>query len=266
VDECATINVVVTFPADCEVGVGFLEVDGLGVPISGKSCSEVVGGVQHPGVSSLGRKEHQRADGDKAGVICSGPALNVLDLLGEAKLLARHRLLCRSFLDLFTVHVVLQSPVESSSHGTIHEALRRVAGLCIPLLRSNRHQRLLERIVSARASGSFLSPDPRSSNPEQGSAQPAYQLLSELGGSFCQESQHPHRVGPKRCPERGSRPALVAPDAQEGLLWSLFHFQEHGTRADLPDQRAEASYKRPQPPDPGASTQPLHALLLLYLR
>src|SRR5262249_48940765 len=75
--------------------------------------------------------------------------------------------------------------VESSSHGTIHEALRRVAALCIPLLRSNRHQRLLERIVSARASGSFLSPDPRSSNPEQGSAQPAYQLLSELGGSFC---------------------------------------------------------------------------------
>src|SRR5215472_7826252 len=79
----------------------------------------------------------------------------------------------------------LQSPVESSSHRTIHEAFRRVAALCIPLLRSNRHQRLLERIVSARASGSFLSPDPRSSNPEQGSAQPAYQLLSELGGSFC---------------------------------------------------------------------------------
>src|SRR5215813_4691464 len=77
--------------------------------------------------------------------------------------------------NLFTVHVVLQSPVASSSHGTIHAAFRRVAALCIPLLRPNRHQRLLERIVSARASGSFLSPDPRSSNPEQGGAQPAYQ-------------------------------------------------------------------------------------------
>src|SRR6516162_4174207 len=114
--------------------------------------------------------------------------------------------------------------VESSSHGTIHEAFRRVAALCIPLLRSNRHQRLLERIVPPRASGSFLSPDPRSSNPEQGSAQPAYQLLSELGGSFCQEPPHSHRVGPKRCPQRGSGPALVAPNAQEGLLWRLFHF------------------------------------------
>src|ERR1700756_2247608 len=54
--------------------------------------------------------------------------------------------------------------------------------------------------------------------------------------------------------------------AQKGVLWSLFHFQEHGTRSELPDQRAEVSYKRPQPPDPGASAQPLHALLLLHLR
>src|SRR4029077_18402888 len=46
----------------------------------------------------------------------------------------------------------------------------------------------------------------------------------------------------------------------------LFHFQEHGTRADLPDQRAEVSYKRPQSPDPGASAQPLYALLFLHLR
>jgi len=95
VDECATFNVVVTFPADCEVGFGFLEVDGLGVPISGKSCSEVVGGVQHPGISSLGRKEHQRTDGDKAGIVFSRPALNVFDLLGEPKL-ALHPVFARS--------------------------------------------------------------------------------------------------------------------------------------------------------------------------
>src|SRR5262249_22186499 len=175
VHECATFNVVVAFPADCEVGVGFLELDGLGIPISGKSCSELVGRVQHPGISSLGRKEHQRTDGDKAGIVLSSPALNILDLLGKTKLLTLHPLFPRSTLDLFTVHVVLQSSVESSSHGTIHAAFRRVAALCVPLLRSNRHQRLLERIVSAGASGSFLSPDPRSSNPEQGSAQAAYQ-------------------------------------------------------------------------------------------
>jgi hypothetical protein len=34
---------------------------------------------------------------------------------------------------------------------------------------------------------------------------------------------------------------------------SLFHFQEHGTRAHLPHQRAEVSYQGSQPPDPGAS-------------
>src|SRR6201987_5566193 len=144
-------------------------------PHLGRVSQRGVRRVQHPGISSLGRKEHERADGDKAGIIFSSPALNVVDLLGETKFLILYPLFPQSTLDLFTVHVVLQSPVASSSHGTIHAAFQRVAALCIPLLRSNRHQRLLERIVSARASGSFLSPDPRSSNPEQGSAQPAYQ-------------------------------------------------------------------------------------------
>src|SRR6516165_2183875 len=60
-------------------------------------------------VSSLGRKEHQRADGDEAGIVLSGAALNVLDLLGKTKLLTIDRLFPRSTLDLFTVHVLLQS-------------------------------------------------------------------------------------------------------------------------------------------------------------
>jgi len=118
-------------PADGEVGVVFLEVDRLGVPLSSKSRSEPVRGVQHPGISSLGRKEHQRADGDKASIVLSGPPLNVVDFLGEAKLLACRPSFARSSLDLFTVHVVLQASVESSSHGTVHEAFRRVFPLCI---------------------------------------------------------------------------------------------------------------------------------------
>src|SRR5258707_3192532 len=93
----------------------------------------------------------------------------------RAQLLARHPLFARSTLDLFTVHVVLQTPVESSCHGTVHAAFRRVTALRIPLLQPNRHQRLLERIVSARASGSFLSPDHSDSNPEQGGTGPAHQ-------------------------------------------------------------------------------------------
>ena len=84
--------------------------------------------------------------------------------------------------------------------------------------------------------------------------------------AFAAQPPAPHPVGRKRCPQRGLCAALVAPNAQEEHLRSLFHFQEHGTRAHLPDQRAEVSDPGPQPPDPGASTQPLHALLLLHLR
>src|SRR6266446_4559694 len=53
---------------------------------------------------------------------------------------------------------------------------------------------------------------------------------------------------------------------KKGAYRGLFHFQEHGTRAHLPDQRAEVSDQGPQPSNPSASTQPLHALLLLHLR
>src|SRR5690242_8205580 len=156
--------------------------------------------------------------------------------------------------------------VESSSHGTVRKALWSPVALCLPLLRPNRHQRLLERLVSAGASGSFLSRAPRCPRPEQGSLQPAHHRLPELGGSLCPQPQDPPGVGPKRGPQRGSRPALVAPDAQAGRPWSLFHFQEHGTRADLPHQRAEVPDQRPQLPNPVASAQPLHPLLLLHLR
>src|SRR6202048_465221 len=60
--------------------------------------------------------------------------------------------------------------VELSSHGTVPKALWRASALCLPLLRPNRHQRLFERLVSARASGSFLSPGDRRSHPQQGDA------------------------------------------------------------------------------------------------
>jgi hypothetical protein len=46
------------------------------------------------------RKEHQRADGDKASVVFSRPALNGFYLLGEAKVLALHPLFPWSSLDL----------------------------------------------------------------------------------------------------------------------------------------------------------------------
>src|SRR5258707_10587763 len=84
---------------------------GSGSPSRASRAASWSEGVQHPGISSFGRKEHQRAGGNKAGIVLSGPALNVLDLLGEVQLLSRHPLFARSTLDLFTVHVV-QVPME----------------------------------------------------------------------------------------------------------------------------------------------------------
>jgi hypothetical protein len=68
VDECAALNAVVTFPADGVVSVGFLEVDGFWIPIAGESGSKLTWGVQHPCIPGFGRKEYQRADGDKASI------------------------------------------------------------------------------------------------------------------------------------------------------------------------------------------------------
>src|SRR4030081_4099841 len=59
----------------------------------------------------------------KAGIVFNRPALNVFDLLGEPKL-AIHPLFARSTFDFFAVHVVLQTPVESKFHGTVHAAFR----------------------------------------------------------------------------------------------------------------------------------------------
>src|SRR4029077_1792727 len=134
VEECAAFNMVVTFPADCEVGGGFLELDGLGGPLSGESCSELVGGIQHPGISGFGRKEHQRTDGDKAGIVGSSPALNGLDLLGRRKCLPATPRLSGPALIFLRFTSFSKPGVESSSHGTVHEAFRRVAALRIPLL------------------------------------------------------------------------------------------------------------------------------------
>jgi hypothetical protein len=108
VHECAPFNTVGTFPADGEVSVGFLELDWFWVPIPGESGSKLICGVQHPGIPGCGRKECQRAYGDKASVVFSRPVLNVFYLLGEEKVLALDPLFPWSALDLFAVHVVVQ--------------------------------------------------------------------------------------------------------------------------------------------------------------
>src|SRR5438132_8389100 len=82
-----------------------------------------------------------------------------------------------------------------------------------------------------------------------------------LPGTTTSPSSGPKKVSAKRirsCPG-------CAGCARRAPL-EFISFSRDGTRANLPHQRAEVSYKGPQPPDPGASAQPLHPLLLLHLR
>src|SRR5947209_8497382 len=91
--------------------------------------------------------------------------------------------------------------VESSCHGTVRKAFWSPVALCLPLLRPHGHQRLLERLVSTGASGSFLPRTPRGPRPEQGSLQPTHHRLPELGGSLCPQPPPSPPVGPKRGPQ-----------------------------------------------------------------
>src|SRR5689334_22835191 len=55
VDEGATVNAIGTFPADGVVGVGFSEINGLGVPRAGEPGRKLRCGLQHPGIPGFGR-------------------------------------------------------------------------------------------------------------------------------------------------------------------------------------------------------------------
>jgi len=153
-----------------------------------------------------------------------------------------------------------------TTDGDFHKAVWQPARFCIPLLRPHCHQRLPQRVIPARAGGSFCSRGPRHSGGEQGSSQPANRRLPELGGSVCPQPQDSDRVGGKRCSQGKVCAARVRPDGEEECLWRLLHLQEHGTGTDVPDQRAEVSHAGSQLPHPGTSDEPLHPLLLLHSR
>ena len=104
VDESAPIDMVVTFPANGEGGVGFLELERLRVPIAGDLGSKPVRGVQYPAVPRFAGKEHQFTDGDKASVAFGRPLLDVMHFPGKIEFL--QSLSRPSGLDLFSPHVV----------------------------------------------------------------------------------------------------------------------------------------------------------------
>jgi hypothetical protein len=79
-------------------------VDRLGIAVPCQTGGEVIGRVQEPGVAGIGRKQRQWADGDEARVVCGGAALDVVDFVGQSKILAEDLPLARSTSDLSSPH------------------------------------------------------------------------------------------------------------------------------------------------------------------
>src|SRR5271165_3751712 len=152
------------------------------------------------------------------------------------------------------------------SDGRLHQAVRRVPGLRLSLLRSHCHSRLSDGAVATRAGGALLPRHRRRRRGQQGGAEPADERLSALGGSLCAQSFDPDRVGREGGAQGGPRAAVATSDGAARRVRCLLHLQKHGARADLPRQPAEISEQGPALPHPRASAQPLHALLLLHPR
>src|SRR5260370_13996913 len=60
-DESITVDAIIALPPDGEVGIGFLEVDRLGIAVPCQTGGEVIGRVQEPGVAGISRKQRQWA-------------------------------------------------------------------------------------------------------------------------------------------------------------------------------------------------------------
>ena len=149
---------------------------------------------------------------------------------------------------------------------TVHPAVRRSAGLRLPLLRPHCHLRLPQRAVAARAGGALLPSSRRRSGGQQG-------VLSQRTADYqnwVEAFARNHRI-PIEWAEKGVRKEdHVLPwqrrMAQGRRLRRLLHLQEHGAGADLSRQRAEIPHQGSQLPHPRPPAQPLHPLLLLHPR
>ena len=95
--------------------------------------------------------------------------------------------------------------------GTFRKAVFQPAGFCIPLLRPHSHPRISERAVAPGTSGLLFPRRDRGSRGGQSGVEQTDWRVSGLGGGVRPQSQDPRGVGPKRCPDRRLRAALVAP-------------------------------------------------------
>ena len=88
VDEGGAFDAIAALPVDREGGIGFFDVDGFGVAITGEPGGELIGRVEEPGIAGFGREQDKLTDGDDAPVMVGGATLNVADLIGETEALA----------------------------------------------------------------------------------------------------------------------------------------------------------------------------------
>src|SRR6202023_2261301 len=216
-------------------------------------------GVEQPGIAGFGGEQDQLTDSDDAAVVIGCPALDIAHLIGQKKTLALHNPLTWSTPDGFST----PSGPGGDCHGIVHPAVRRSAGLRLPLLRPHCHLRLPQRALAARGGRAFFPSGGRRTGRRQGDPEPAHRRLPELGGSLRPQSSAADRMGRERRAQGRPCPALATSHGQGRRLRRLLHLQEHGAGAELSHQRPQILHQGSKLPHPRPPTQPLHALLLL---
>src|SRR5262249_59004653 len=119
--------------------------------------------------------------------------LNIAHLIGQTKIPAPDHLLAGSASASFAA----LGGSRGGCNGIIRPAVRRRAGLRLPLLRPHCHLRLPERSIAARAGGALLPQRRRRCGGQQRRPQPTHRRLSGLGGSLRPQSSATARVGRK---------------------------------------------------------------------
>ena len=93
------VDLIVTLPADGEGGIGFLEVNILGISIPRQAGGEVIGGIEQPCIAGFSRKQHQGTNTDEASIMFSGAGTDVINLVREMEVLSVEASFPRSAFD-----------------------------------------------------------------------------------------------------------------------------------------------------------------------
>src|SRR6202040_4344771 len=221
VNECRSLEAVAALPTDRKRGIGFLDVDRFALPVSSQPCREPIGGVEQPGIAGFGGEQDQLTDGNDAAVVIGCPALDIAYLIGQTKTLALHNPLAWSTPDGFST----PSGPGGDCHGIVHPAVRRSAGLRLPLLRPHCHLRLPQRALAARAGRAFFPSGGRRTGRRQGDPEPAHRRLPELGGSLRPQSSAADRMGRERRAQGRPCPAWQRRMARDDAYGVYFIFK-----------------------------------------